>query len=59
LIPTDNSSLLQDIKDSDAKTQMTTFLRPKLGSARYSGLWPRWRKVVALIRDMTCTRSCS
>ena len=20
---------------------------------------PRWRKVVALIRDMTCTRSCS
>ena len=20
---------------------------------------PRWRKVLALIRDMTCTRSCS
>ena len=30
----------------------TTFLHRGL-------IWPLWRKVVALIRDMTCTRSCS
>ena len=29
----------------------TTFLQ--------RGLRPRWRKAVALIRDMTCTRGCS